>query len=691
MPEPDGRPTSAAGAERDSHAVSALAAGLALRLAALVETQASAESGAREAARFLREWANSVELVEGPDSHAQAVGGGRPLSELLSRFGLTHVELELLLLAGLPEEHEGVASTLRSLNPQREPRPSVGLAALVVEDGVNDRAAMRRLLHEGHAVRSGLLAVAGNGTFFERSLVVADKVWDALHGHDAWPASLQRVKVMPPPAGLGGWLRLPAIRRAQTALGSRQDRLLLVTSADDDVAVSRCSTLAHAVDTVAVAARLRPEDAEGVALLALHAAARGGVPVVVAPHPIDGVSPQTPDLSRVAGPVLVCAAPGSVRPATDRPVVAVPIGPIGVTDRRSAWRAALPGAADEAADLAARHPLDPAVTAQVAMDLDSREGLTGGRLDRSEVSAAIRSRAGIALPPGVDLLTPRATWEQLVLDAGSQAQLRDAVARLEHQSRVLDDWGLCQLARADRGVRLLFTGPPGTGKSLAAEVVAAAAATDQLVVDVSRVVSKWLGETEKNLAAIFDVAERTQAVLFLDEADALFATRTEVSDAHDRYANLETSWLLQRLDRFAGLAVLATNLRRNIDAAFVRRMDFVVEFPLPDEAARLDIWAGHLPAGLRANDVDLLQLAGLYPVPGGWIRNAAISAAFLAAAGDELVRQEHLVTAMRREYGKASKPFPGEPPQPVGPNHDERAARLLAAMTAGSGRTELRR
>jgi ATPase family associated with various cellular activities (AAA) len=692
MPEPASRPAPAADApgagEQDSHALSARAAGLALRLADLVEARASAESGAEAAAAFLRDWAGSARPGPGQPSDPLAAAPGHPLAALASRLRLTGVEVDLLLLAGLPEEHEGLASTLRNLHPRGEPAPSVGLAALVVEADLPDRAVLRRLLHEGRAARSGLLVVTGEGSFFERSLVVAEEVWGALHGHDAWPRSLRRVEVAAPPAGLGGWLELPAVQRARGALDDGLDCLLLIASGDDAVAVSRCATLAAAAATVAVAARLRPEDTGAVALLALHAAARGGVPVVVAPDPAEGVARQAPDLGRVAGPVLVCATPGSVQSPADRAVLAVPLGPIGTADRRAAWRAALSESAGEAAALAARHPLDPAITAQVALDLDGRERLAGGRLDLSEVAATIRARAGIALPPGVDLLTPRAGWEQLVLDPGPSAQLREAVDRLEHQSLVLDDWDLYRLARADRGVRLLFTGPPGTGKSLAAEVVAAAAATDLLVVDVSQVVSKWLGETEKNLAAIFDVAERTQAVLFLDEADALFATRTEIADAHDRYANLETAWLLQRLDRFDGLAVLATNLRRNIDAAFVRRMDFVVEFTLPGEADRLEIWARHLPARLRGDDVDLAQLARLYPVPGGWIRNAAIAAAFLAAAGDELVRQEHLVAAMRREYGKASKPFPGAPPRRGGPDHDERAARLLAATAAASGRTE---
>ena len=212
-----------------------------------------------------------------------------------------------------------------------------------------------------------------------------------------------------------------------------------------------------------------------------------------------------------------------------------------------------------------------------------------------------------------------------------------------------------------RGARLLLTGPPGTGKSLAAAALATAAQTDLLVVDVSRIVSKWLGETEKNLAGVFDAAERTQAVLLLDEADALFGTRTEISDAHDRYANLETAYLLQRLDRFEGLVILTTNLRANIDVAFLRRVDFVVEFPLPDEPSRRELWALHLPTEQVDDDVDLPALARLYAVPGAWIRNCVLSAAYTAASTGDRIRQAHLVSAMRREYGKAAQPFPGEP------------------------------
>jgi SpoVK/Ycf46/Vps4 family AAA+-type ATPase len=209
---------------------------------------------------------------------------------------------------------------------------------------------------------------------------------------------------------------------------------------------------------------------------------------------------------------------------------------------------------------------------------------------------------------------------------------------------------------------MLFSGPPGTGKTLSAEVLAHEMGADLLLVDVSRVVSKWIGETEKNLAEVFDHAERAQAVLFFDEADALFGRRTEVADAHDRYANLETAFLLARLERFEGLTVLATNRRENIDAAFSRRLEFALDFDEPAAPERAALWRRHLPerAPLAA-DVDLAALANLYAVVGGVIRNAATAAAFLAAAEDRPIARRHLLHALRREYEKAGRAFPGDP------------------------------
>ncbi|MFF0410258.1 ATP-binding protein [Kitasatospora sp. NPDC004745] len=711
MPEPSGAPL---GTPADAHpapeAVSreltARAAGPARRLAGLLDDTCGTDSG-DSSARFLREWADAA-AAGGPAEHT----GPSPVRRLVERLGLTAAELDLLLLAGLPEEHEGLARTFRAMHPRGDSHPSVGLAALLLDRAHDDdhardddpgrapavdhdpdrapavdRAALRRLLHEGAAVRTGALVVHGEGTFHDRSLRLADGLWAALHGCAALPGELAEVEVGPPVAGLDGWLARPEAERAVAALRATAPRTVVVTAPDETIALSRCAALARAAGLRPVAGRVRPEDPVGPGLLGLHAAARGGVPVLVVARPEEGAGPARLDLRRVVGPVLVCAGPGAVRPGPERPVLTVPVGPIGTEDRRAAWRAALPGEAGRAPQLAARHPLDPALTAQVALDVRSWAELAPGGA-APDVSAAVRARAGAALPPGVELLSPRASWGRLVVAAESDRQLRDAVSRLAHQSVVLDDWGLREAARADRGVRLLFTGAPGTGKSLAAEVLATAAGTDLLVVDVSQVVSKWIGETEKNLAAAFDAAERLQAVLLLDEADALFGARTEISGANDRFANLETAYLLQRLDRFDGLAVLATNLRQNIDAAFIRRMDFVVAFDLPGEAERHRLWRLHLPAPVREDGIDLAALAHRYPVPGGWIRNAAIAAAFRAAEAGGRVGRGHLVDAMRREYAKANRPFPADPAAPSGGAADERALRALGAAAVRPTREE---
>lgn len=644
--------------EAASVALTARAGHWALRIADLLSARFSTEPRAGDAISFLRAWADAVEPRPGISPAAE------PLALLGARYALSQDEEDLVLLAGLPEEHEGLASTLRALHPQGEPRVTAGLAALLLGAVTSDRSRIRRLLCEGAPVRAGLVQLAGPGTLFERSLVCAERLWDALHGHDAWPAAVRRVHVPDAPAGLEGWLDLVPVRNAIAVLRSGIRSTLLVNCPDDAVGLGRCATIAQAAGAALVAGRVPPGDHAGIGLLAAHAAARGAVPVLVIEEPPDtGTVAAQPLAMRDLPGVVFVAAAGRVRTSADRPLLSIPVGPIGISGHRAAWKRALPHLARDAAALAARHPLDPAHTAAVAVDARALPADAPGAIGMTEVSGLIRARAALDLPAGVELATPDVPWDRLVLPEEASFQLRDAVARLEHQSQVLDDWGMRERARASRGARLMFSGPPGTGKSLAAEAVATAASTDLLTVDVSKLVSKWIGETEKNLAAAFDAAERTQAVLFLDEADVLFGARTEINDAHDRYANLETAYLLQRLNHFDGLAVLATNLSHNVDPAFIRRMDFVVEFPLPDLSCRKDLWALHLPGDVICDDIDIDTLARLYPVPGGWIRNAAVAAAFLAAGAQDRIGQRYLVAAIRREYSKSGLPFPGEPPR----------------------------
>jgi SpoVK/Ycf46/Vps4 family AAA+-type ATPase len=248
------------------------------------------------------------------------------------------------------------------------------------------------------------------------------------------------------------------------------------------------------------------------------------------------------------------------------------------------------------------------------------------------------------------------SWDDLVLPADQMEQLREIHSHVEHRALVHDTWGFERKLARSKGLNVLFAGPPGTGKTMAAEVLGHALGLDLYKVDLSGVLSKYIGETEKNLGRIFDEAATSNAILFFDEADALFGKRTQVHDAHDRYANIEVAYLLQRMEDYEGLVILATNLRKNMDEAFVRRLHFTVEFPLPGLDDRRRLWAQIWPAPTpRDPGLDLELLAREVAVSGGAIRNIALAGAFLAAADGGVVTMEHLVHATQREYQKMGK------------------------------------
>jgi SpoVK/Ycf46/Vps4 family AAA+-type ATPase len=220
----------------------------------------------------------------------------------------------------------------------------------------------------------------------------------------------------------------------------------------------------------------------------------------------------------------------------------------------------------------------------------------------------------------------------------------------------MGEWGFGRKLSGGKGVNALFAGSSGTGKTMAAEVIANELGLDLYKIDLSSVVSKYIGETEKNLERIFDAAEHADAILFFDEADAIFGKRSEVHDAHDRYANIEVAYLLQRMEQYEGISLLATNLRQNMDEAFVRRLAFIIHFPFPDEESRRRIWTGIWPEEITLDeDVDLGQLARQYKLSGGNIKNVALAAAFLAAPEGGCVTMSHLLQSVRREYQKTGK------------------------------------
>ncbi len=260
--------------------------------------------------------------------------------------------------------------------------------------------------------------------------------------------------------------------------------------------------------------------------------------------------------------------------------------------------------------------------------------------------------------PRLDDLAQRiesvARWEDLVLPEQQRQVLRDIVAHVRQRAKVYETWGFAARSSRGMGISTLFTGASGTGKTMAAEVIANELWLDLYHIDLSQIVSKYIGETEKNLRRVFDAAEEGGAILLFDEADALFGKRSEVKDSHDRYANIEVSYLLQRMESYRGLAVLTTNMKSALDTAFLRRIRFIIQFPFPDVAQRTEIWRRIFPPSTPTEGLDLARLARLN-VTGGNIRNIALNAAFLAADVGEPVRMTHILRAARSEYAKLEK------------------------------------
>jgi hypothetical protein len=280
-----------------------------------------------------------------------------------------------------------------------------------------------------------------------------------------------------------------------------------------------------------------------------------------------------------------------------------------------------------------------------AAQLAWRAGLDEARIGMDELGRRIEPQAG---------------WDDLVLHERQTSVLREIVAHVRQRATVHQEWGFGATLRRGLGVTAMFAGGSGTGKTLAAEVMAKELGLDLFVIDLSQVVSKYIGETEKNLRRVFDAAERGGALLLFDEADALFGKRSEVKDSHDRYANLEVSYLLMRMEAYRGLAILTTNMKKALDTAFLRRIRFVVDFPFPAEHERAEIWRRVLPPRAPMKGIDPALLAQL-TVAGGSIRNIALSGAFLAAEEGDRLQMRHMLAAARTEYLKLERSLtPGE-------------------------------
>jgi AAA+ superfamily predicted ATPase len=593
-----------------------------------------------------------------------------PLLRVQQMAALGEFETDLLLLAGLAED-SALWSSLFSLlvDDHAVHRPTLHLA-MNLACCVRHRDSALAALMEGGLLRYQLLRLLPvEAPLAERMLTLVPETWLALSGVDAVEPPVAAA-LAAEPGGKARPVLPPELHALVDALTQRlradEPARVVLFGATGVGRRSVARWLAERVGTSLVELRLPSNDpgAEWCAAAVRHALVRGASLVLNA-SPAPGETVALPlRIPDALGCYLVLPERTEVRSdvfeAASRLVVPLP----GAAEREELWRRAI--------TLVHAEPLDPGMLAR-------RFRLSGGEIRRSvdaamrlaeldrrrevtldDLARAVAHRPALRLESLARRRVARARREDLVLPAGALEQLDELIERVELRDRVFGDWGFG--ARSDRqtAVLALFAGPSGTGKTLAAEVVAARLGVDLYCIDLSQLVSKYIGETEKNLARVFDAAEGTAALLFFDEADGMFGKRTDTKDSHDRYANLEVSYLLTRLETFTGVAILASNLRQNIDGAFLRRMDFLVDFPQPDMPSRRLIWERHLRGGAPlADDINLALLSRAFPVSGAHIRNAVVAAAFRAAAAGSAIGQVHLVAAMRREYEKQGKPFPG--------------------------------
>lgn len=360
---------------------------------------------------------------------------------------------------------------------------------------------------------------------------------------------------------------------------------------------------------------------------------------------------------RLRAPLLILARE-PLRPLR-QPLLQVEVPPPGAGEQRALWRGLLgphAGALEAELDTAvAQFSLAPSAVRSAAAEVVARTAEARPEQLGAVLWEACRAQARPRLEGLAQRLEPSARWEDLVLPLEQLEILRGLPAQVRQRTRVHEEWGFGARGARGLGLAVLFHGPSGTGKTLAAEVLASELKLDLYRIDLSQVVDKYIGETEKNLRRLFDAADAGGAVLLFDEADALFGQRSEVKDSHDRHANIEVGYLLQRLESYRGLAILTTNMRDALDVAFLRRLRFLVEFPFPDVAQRRELWRRAFPAGTPTERLDWERLARL-GVAGGHIRNMALTAAFLAADAGEPVRMSHLRRAARAEYAKLRKP-----------------------------------
>jgi hypothetical protein len=617
-------------------------------------------------------------------------GAASRLEHLVRSFELDALDVDLLLIALLPEidsRYERVYGYLQNDLTRRH--SSIGLAAELLGGSFGRRIEVRAHLGDGAPLRRHHLlivlddAAQADAPLLRRGLRVDERIVDYLFEVDSLDRRI---------SGFCSWVA-PGLDFEDLALSQETRDLLVRLSAPQNDAVhgmilyfqgpaglgkrlaaaAMCRRRGVRLLSVELRGLLRLPEAElaaNVSVILREAVLHNAVVYFESfPELVGEIPPALEVLLRalLGHRGMVALAGEGVWEPVRRPGAAVflqlifrmPDAPMRCELWKRELGAAIPLIATELQTLAAQFRLTPSQISAVAHSARELAGWEVPRAARSGLAwlqGLCRESSGRMLQSLAEKITPRLGWSDIVLPPDRLQQLYEVYDAARYGAMVFDEWGFGAALSLGKGLAVLFNGPSGTGKTLAAEVLAAELGMDLYRINLSTVVSKWIGETQRSLARLFAAAEGANAVLFFDEADALFGKRSEVRDSHDRYANLETAYLLQRIESYQGIAILATNLGKNIDAAFRRRLQFVIDFPLPDAAHRKLIWKRVFPAGTPvAADLDLDVVARRFELAGGNIKNIALAAAFKAAADGGVVRFEDLLHATQREYQKMGK------------------------------------
>jgi hypothetical protein len=581
----------------------------------------------------------------------RAATAGLPFDRLARAFGLSPTEERVIWLLVAVETRPRLRQLLRyAQGDAQRRRAEVGFLEEVVygRPAVRDLA-LGELAPDGRLFRHRLveLDAGGEPAWSMRQVHAAQRVVELALGVDRLDpqlAGFANLTLSPAPAPL---LLPEGLRdrvRALVAAGRGDARAPILVVAGREGSGRRSLLGAAAADLGLPLLGLSAKEMPAGAGPAIAREAQLYGALLVVDHAEPALEGALRDL-----PVPIALTQGAEDrrpPSLGREVVLIDVPPLGEAARETLWHRALGEAPIDFARLAARYAVTGGILRSAARAALALAAARGGAVTEEDVRAGVRGVLDEKIASlGTRVLTTQ-TWDDVVLPDETREPLGELVLRIRHRRRVFDEWGFADKLGKGLGLTALFAGPPGTGKTMVAALVARDLGLELYQIELSRVVSKYIGETEKNLAEVFDAAETGHSILLFDEADSLFAQRGEVKSSTDRYANLEVNYLLQRMERFRGITILTTNLASSIDPAFLRRVAFKIDFPMPEAPERERLWRAMFPAAAAVDDdVDFAWLADRYAMSGGHIRNAVLRAAFYAASEDRAIARADLVRA----------------------------------------------